>query len=332
MAAREGLQAPSVALAAEAFRDAVGACTCGESVRRVTEGWGRQREAGRAREAAHVMALGQKEERPGELRLPPQDPIVEQGNVSTDGVMVLLRQEGWKEVKLTTISAVQQLEARPLRTPHPDQGRKTRPHVKLTHHSYQAGLWDADAMAEPQYAEGVRRKLDACRRLSSVNDGAVWIERITRENFPEAVQIVDWSHASERLWAVGNGVFGAATAKAGRWTEGCLAQLWRGKVDEVVAALQALALEQGRSSQEVQQAAGYFASNAERMAYDAYREAGLPLGSGTVESGARSVVQQRMKRPGRGWGRESGQAMLAGLSELHSGRFEQAWRTPCAVT
>ena len=48
VAAREGLQAPSFALAAEAFRDAVGACTCGESVRRVTEGWGRQREAGRA--------------------------------------------------------------------------------------------------------------------------------------------------------------------------------------------------------------------------------------------------------------------------------------------
>ena len=48
VAAREGLQAPSFALAAEAFRDAVGACACGESVRRVTEGWGRQREAGRA--------------------------------------------------------------------------------------------------------------------------------------------------------------------------------------------------------------------------------------------------------------------------------------------
>jgi hypothetical protein len=277
------------------------------------------------------MALAQKEEQRDGLRLPLEDPIVEQANLSTDGVMMLVRQEGWKEVKLTTISAVQQCDARGSGDGQSGRGREARAHVHLTRHSYQAGLWDADTMAEQQYTEGVRRGLEGCGRLSSVNDGAVWLERITRENFPEAVQIVDWSHASERLWAVGNAVFGAQTAKAVQWTERWLSKLWRGKVDEVVVALQELKLEQGHYAAEVQQAAGYFASNVERMAYDAYREAGLPLGSGTVESGARSVVQQRMKRPGRGWERENGQAMLAGLSELHSGRFEQAWHTPCSV-
>jgi hypothetical protein len=33
-----------------------------------------------------------------------------------------------------------------------------------------------------------------------------------------------------------------------------------------------------------------------------------------------------MKRPGRGWERSNGQAMLAGLSELNSDRFDQAWQ------
>ncbi len=32
------------------------------------------------------------------------------------------------------------------------------------------------------------------------------------------------------------------------------------------------------------------------------------------------------ERGGRGWNRQSGQAMLAGLSELHSGRFERTWQ------
>ncbi len=85
VAAREGLQAPSFDLAADAFRDAVGARTSGESVRRVTEGWGKQREAGRAREAARAMALAQKEERPDAQRLPLQDPIVEQANLAHVG-------------------------------------------------------------------------------------------------------------------------------------------------------------------------------------------------------------------------------------------------------
>ena len=297
----------------------------------MTQGWGKQREAGREREAARAMALAQKEERPDQLRLPLQDPIAEQANLSTDGVMMLVRKEGWKEVKLTTISAVEQIEVRPSTEGQAGRGREARAHVLLCRHSYQAGLWDADTMAQQQYAEGVRRGLEGCAQLSSVNDGAVWIERITRENFPEAVQIVDWSHASERLWAVGTAVFGAQSAQAVGWVKEWESKLWQGKGEEVVVALQELKLEQGRYPQEVQQAAGYFASNASRMAYDVYRAAGLPLGSGTVESGARSVVQQRMKRPGRGWERESGQAMLAGLSELHSGRFEQAWHTPCSI-
>ena len=52
------------------------------------------------------------------------------------------------------------------------------------------------------------------------------------------------------------------------------------------------------------------------MRYDEFRAEGYPIGSGTVESGMNTVVHHRMKRPGRGWERSNGQAMLAGLSEL----------------
>jgi hypothetical protein len=46
-----------------------------------------------------------------------------------------------------------------------------------------------------------------------------------------------------------------------------------------------------------------------------------------VESAVNTVVHHRMKRQGRGWKRQSAQAMLAGLSELHSGRFFSAWNS-----
>ena len=61
------------------------------------------------------------------------------------------------------------------------------------------------------------------------------------------------------------------------------------------------------------------------MQYDQFRTVGYPIGSGTVESGAKNVVQHRMRRPGRGWKRENAQSMLAALSELYSGRFLWAW-------
>jgi hypothetical protein len=87
-----------------------------------------------------------------------------------------------------------------------------------------------------------------------------------------------------------------------------------------------LDLDQERWPDEVRQAPGYFAGNRKRMRYDEFRAEGYPIGSGTVESGINTVVHHRMKRPGQGWERSNAQAMLAGLSELHSGRFDQTWQ------
>ena len=71
----------------------------------------------------------------------------------------------------------------------------------------------------------------------------------------------------------------------------------------------------------VQQALGYLWRNRRRIDYAAYRQAGLPIGSGTVESAAKTVVQQRMKQAGMRWSRPGAQAMLALRSRLLSDRW-----------
>jgi hypothetical protein len=319
------LQAKSFALAAEAYGDAVGGAMSADSLQRITEGWGQAVEAHRQEEAERASAPAQRGERPQQRRIAEVEPILGPANVSTDGAMVLIREEGWKEVKLTAISAVQ-VGAAAARTTGGSGRRAEDLLVKLSRHSYQAGLWDADAMALHQYAEGVRRGLDRCQRLSSVNDGAPWIERITKTNFPQAVQIVDWSHASSHLWIVANTVWGDQTPAAKEWAEGELDLLWEGRVTDVVATLGGLGLHQERWPDLVRQAPGYFRANQERMRYDHFREEGYPIGSGTVESAANTVLHHRMRRPGRGWQRTHAQAMLAALGELHSGRFERTWQ------
>jgi hypothetical protein len=297
-----------------------------DSLRRITEGWGQRVEQQHQATAERANAPGQVGESPRERRVTEVAPIRGQANISTDGGMVLVRGEGWKEVKLTAISevTVQTTNTRALG----DRGsrREPDPMVRLKRHSYQAGLWDADTMALYQYSEGLRRSIDHCQRLSSVNDGAAWIERITELNFPHAVQIVDWSHASERLWKVSKAVLGEQTAKGKQWVEQQLDSLWNGHVHQVVRTLEAMNLAQDSWPDEVRQAPGYFNYNQPRMRYHRFRAEGYPIGSGTVESGINTVVHHRMRRPGRGWQRANAQAMLAGLSELHSGRFELAWR------
>jgi hypothetical protein len=251
--------------------------------------------------------------------------------------MIRVRDEGWKEVK---IGAVSQVEVQPPAAGGEGSSQQMRsaavncrssrrdkdPQVQLSDHSYCAGVWDADELGQHLYAEGLRRCVDQVEQLSSVNDGARWIERIILTIFPGAVQIVDWNHARGRLWTVGHALYGEGSPQTKQWVEAGLDDLWQGKGWAVVGNLRGLNLEERQLADEVRQAPGYFESNLARMRYDQFRAEGYPIGSGTVESGCNNVVQHRMRRPGRGWTQDNANVMLSGLCELHSGRFTGAWQ------
>ncbi len=134
-----------------------------DSLRRITEGWGRKVEEQRQEIAEQASAPAQRGEAPQARRVVEVKRIAGQANLSTEGRMVLIREEGWKEVKLTTVSEV---EVRPAaERSEKEEGTSRRavdPLVKLQAHGYQAGLWDADTMALHQYAEGLRRSIDRC--------------------------------------------------------------------------------------------------------------------------------------------------------------------------
>ena len=75
----------------------------------------------------------------------------------------------------------------------------------------------------------------------------------------------------------------------------------------------------------------YFQDNEERLGYDSASQQHLPIGSGTVESAARHIVQQRLKQSGMRWSDPGAQAIL-NLRALHrNGDFEQYWASFAAV-
>jgi hypothetical protein len=321
VAARQGLQARSFQLAADSYSDAVGSNISGDSIRRLTEGWGQAVAVQRDAEVAGLYALDSVEEK----EVAELDSLEQQANLSTDGGMLLVRGEGWKEVKLVTVSAVRR-QRKGERHTLPDGRRYApwEPLITLERHRYQAALCDADTMEGYQYLEGCRRGLPNCAQASAVSDAAEWIQRITETNFPHATQIVDWFHAAERLWAVGKACF-PEEGKRKAWVQDCLDDLWAGRVDKVLQALDRLDLA-AADEDDWRQMPGYFQRHQPRMSYHQVRVAGYPIGSGTVESGINIVVHHRLKRQGRGWNRDNAQALLAALSELHSRRFDWAWQ------
>ena len=76
----------------------------GDSVRRVTEGFGEVLEDKRVKEAQQVYEAQAPQLVQSVVTV--AKPIQEQANISTDGGMVFLREEGWKEFKMSVFSEV----------------------------------------------------------------------------------------------------------------------------------------------------------------------------------------------------------------------------------
>lgn len=153
-----------------------------------------------------------------------------------------------------------------------------------------------------------------------VGDGARWIWDLAAEHFGERTEVVDFYHAAEHVWAVARAVYGADADEARIGATVAIRALRDVGAAPVRAALAALRPETAAAAEVVRVERGYFATNADRMDYPAIAARRLPIGSGAVESSAKHVVQQRMKRPGQRWSERGARAMLALRARLASQR------------
>jgi len=100
---------------------------------------------------------------------------------------------------------------------------------------------------------------------------------------------------------VGDAVCGAETAQAVAWVAHAKDVIWQDGPDALLRVLASCRAPTEAATKTLETEPGYFRTNAERMQYSTYRDQGLPVGSGTVESAAKHFVQQRMKRAGMRW-------------------------------
>jgi len=112
------------------------------------------------------------------------------------------------------------------------------------------------------------------------------------------------------VWAIGNAVYGVGTTETAAWVDHAKDLIWERGPADLLALLATLegATEEARKVLATER--GYFRNNAARMQYPTYRELSLPIGSGAVESAAKHLVQQRMKRAGMRWSDLGARAIL----------------------
>ena len=78
-----------------------------------------------------------------------------------------------------------------------------------------------------------------------------------------------------------------------------------------------------KTSKKVTAEKNYFINNVNRINYHAAKEKGLPLGSGSIESSFRRVINLRMKGNSIFWKHESANDMIFLRSFYKSGRWNE---------
>lgn len=186
--------------------------------------------------------------------------------------------------------------------------------------TYYCDILEASEFGHLLWATGCQRQAHLAQELIFLGDGAEWIWHQIAEHYPEAVQIVDWFHATEYIAPVANAAFADKDHRQA-WTDQVRSQLWEGKLDQVIAACDHFT-QHKQAGVAARSAVTYFTNNQHRMDYPTYRAKGYQIGSGTIESGCKQIVSQRLRVAGAIWDLDNAIQTAKARAALLSGQWQ----------
>ena len=207
--------------------------------------------------------------------------------VSVDGSMYYTREEDWKEIKLGRIYK------------HEDLVQTSQSRCQLMHSIYVAHLGSSkEFLPKMEYhIEGLKNKV-------FIADGATWIWNWVEDTYPDSVQIVDYFHAKAHLCEFANDYFKDSKQRSDWIEKQCGLMLGQG-ITLVIEVLKKLP----DKTKKLQQLLHYYTQNEKRMQYHVFKQKGLLIGSGAIESAHKDVLQQRLKLSGQRWTKKGLQQM-----------------------
>ncbi len=297
------------------------------TVRQLTE------QAGAAQvqvQAAEVDAL--LSERPDS----PRGPEVQL--LSLDGALIQLVHGEWKEVKTLAVGVVGKARNK----------SEEEEQVQTTALSYFSRMSEAETFQQAALGEVYRRGVEKATTVCAVSDGAEWIQKWVNYHRSTAVRILDFAHAMEYVSKGGQAAYehiplpqqeqahgeqGQGKRQQERFEQWLHAQgheLKTGEAEQVLAELErlrSLMQETGQlgAVETVGKSLSYLRERREMIRYASFRAQGYPIGSGSVESANKLVVQSRMKQAGMRWDARHVNPMLAVRNLACNERWREGW-------
>jgi hypothetical protein len=183
-------------------------------------------------------------------------------------------------------------------------------------------------------ADAERRDPQHRKPLVVLLDGALGLWRLATQLFKEWKRrtfVLDIMHVVGYLWSAANALCGEGSKAGKHWVQQKLTAILQGRVGYVIGGLrQILTKQQLRKSvrETLAKVVTFFHNHRHWMQYDAYLAAGLPVGTGVVESACGSVVKHRMEGEGKRWSLTGAEAILTlrSLKKSHDNDLRAYWR------
>ena len=235
--------------------------------------------------------------------------------VMADGCMVWVG-DGWHEAKFAVIFPS---GANPLVSK--DRHMTTERQVICTlgdREDLGDAVWNAVERWLPRDVDG---NAVTTGKIVFISDGSVWLRNMCEEKLPGAFVLLDWYHMAEHVAETAKILHAGNDLAAHRWRKEQEALLMNGRVSAMLNGLELLtrnATLTKAACEAVTALHGFLEPRRASLRYCEAKARGYLIGSGSAESAANHVVQQRMKRAGMRWERDGATAMLA---------LRAAWRS-----
>lgn len=216
----------------------------------------------------------------------------------SDGSMVFTREEKWKEIKLGRVFKSE------------DNLAMTEDRNWIEKSKYCAYLGGHE-----DFLKRFDLLLKGFTTIVFIADGARWFWDWVSTWYPQAIQILDYFHCKEYLCEFAQLVFKDKEQRE-QWIKQQEDLLFSNKVSEVISTLKTLIGLNDEATAYQGKIITYYKNNRTRMLYGIYKEKGLLIGSGPIESAHRTIIQKRLKLSGQRWGK-SGVQQIANLRIAH---------------
>ena len=249
--------------------------------------------------------------------------------IGGDGVLVPFRPQGgqpagrtvWREIK---VGVVARLGQRITKT--------GKPVTKLLRKRLVAVRGNIDTFRPLLWWESVRQGVLTAETVVWVSDGGRGFWRLFREQFETyAHGILDFYHAAQNLWKGAKAWLDGRTKQSHQWFAEMRHKLRHGEADQVRATIKAILDQEDLADSKrktLQNLHTYLDNHRNHIKYAQFKEWGLPIGSGVVESACKWLIQQRFKGVGMRWSDDGFDHLLYLRLDWVNGRFDDLFDLP----